>query len=434
MGDYGLVSPHAGRREHGGDAVSRQPIKSLTGGMPLLLALALVGCGSTPSPSPAQSDLAAASASPSITAAASPSPSPSPAATPSPTTAPAATPSPSPSASPSPDPAEFLLMPSPYTLVRDPNDTATNGTIDMSIGGKQVHATMQIAEVRRNGDAVGYVEVLGFGGMPITNAMFLNGVNGSAATTHGKVSWTKINGLKVAVVTAATLRAIEYQHGDVIVLAIASTSAGATSIATALMSVTGGTSVMPVNLAAGKHATAWFQPRLQYTTWAGWNVTDMADFLAIGDTDSEGGELFVFHNPVALSQDAACSTGPEPGVGTSAADLAAWISARPGFAVSTPKQVRIAGLKAIELEVGLAPSWTATCPFSNGYPAMPLFYRPLTDRGWWVAGSERLRLDLIDVPGKGTVVVDIDAFEVSGYRFLEARAQRIISSFAFPAK
>jgi hypothetical protein len=325
-------------------------------------------------------------------------------------------------------------MPSPYQLTRDPSDPSTNGTFDMSLGGKSVHATMQIAKVSRNGESEGIVEVLAFDGMRITDAMFLNGVNGSAATTHGKITWTKINGQKVAVLATPTFHAIEYQRGDVIVFAGGATADIAKSIATALMSVTGGTTGMPLDLSAGTHATTWFVPRLRYTVPAGWHETDTVDFLSIGDADAAGGGLFVFHNPEALSQDSACLRMPEPRVGTSAAALAAWIRGRPALEVSAPKQVRLAGLRAIELEVRVAPGWTTTCPFSNGLPAVPLFYRPVTGLGWWVAGSERLRLDLVDVPGKGTVAVDVDSYDGSGYADLLSRAQQIITTFSLPAK
>ena len=102
--------------------------------------------------------------------------------------------------------------------------------------------------------------------------------------------------------------------------------------------------------------------------------------------------------------------------------------------MSAPKQTHVAGLKAIELEVSLAPNWTTTCPFSNGLAAVPLFYSPTTARGWWAAGTEHLLLDFIDVPGKGTVVVDADAYEVANYPALVAQAQAIVKSLAFPAK
>ena len=48
-----------------------------------------------------------------------------------------------------------------------------------------------------------------------------------------------------------------------------------------------------------------------------------------------------------------------------------------------------------------------------------------------MAGSERLRLSLLDVPGGGTVVVDIDAFDGSLMEELLPAAAPIVGSFSF---
>ena len=48
-----------------------------------------------------------------------------------------------------------------------------------------------------------------------------------------------------------------------------------------------------------------------------------------------------------------------------------------------------------------------------------------------VAGNERLRLSLLDVPGGGTVVVDIDAFDGTLMDDLLAAATPIVQSLSF---
>ena len=50
---------------------------------------------------------------------------------------------------------------------------------------------------------------------------------------------------------------------------------------------------------------------------------------------------------------------------------------------------------------------------------------------WVVAGTERLRLDLLDVPGGGTVVVDIDTFDGALWEPLLAAATPIVQSLVF---
>ncbi len=67
----------------------------------------------------------------------------------------------------------------------------------------------------------------------------------------------------------------------------------------------------------------------------------------------------------------------------------------------------------------------------HGLPTVPLFVDPAGGLRWVVAGSERLRLSLLDVPGGGTVVVDIDAFDGSLMEGLLPVAAPIVGSFSF---
>jgi len=62
---------------------------------------------------------------------------------------------------------------------------------------------------------------------------------------------------------------------------------------------------------------------------------------------------------------------------------------------------------------------------------VPLITSPEAGYNWVVAGSERLRLFLLDVPGDGTVIVDIDAFDGSLIDELIADAMPIVNSFVF---
>ena len=140
--------------------------------------------------------------------------------------------------------------------------------------------------------------------------------------------------------------------------------------------------------------------------------------------------MHLFRDPNAASQDASCPAAPEPGVGGSAAELAAWIEQRPGLVVSAPTMATVGGLSGIQLDVGLKSDWTQACPFANGIPSVPLFNSPAIDH-WVVVGNERLRLFLLDLPGGGTVVVDLDAFDRSQVEDLIARSAGIVRSLSF---
>ncbi len=91
----------------------------------------------------------------------------------------------------------------------------------------------------------------------------------------------------------------------------------------------------------------------------------------------------------------------------------------------------VGGLRGTELDVAIASGWKASCPFANGLPTVPLFVGSDGQLRWVIAGSERLRLDLLDVPGGGTVVVDTDTFDGTLWDQLLAVATPIVQSFRF---
>jgi hypothetical protein len=184
-------------------------------------------------------------------------------------------------------------------------------------------------------------------------------------------------------------------------------------------------------LPAGTYTSAGFQPPVTFTVPEGWvqpTDTELYTYLRPIENDAIG--VHLFRDPKAASQDSSCPAAPEPGVGGSAAELAAWIEQRPGLVVSAPTMATVGGLSGIQLDVGLKSDWTQSCPFANGIPSVPLFNSPAIDH-WVVVGNERLRLFLLDLPGGGTVVVDLDAFDGDQVEDLIARSAGIVRSLAF---
>jgi len=201
-----------------------------------------------------------------------------------------------------------------------------------------------------------------------------------------------------------------------------STSIGATPAATPA----------PAALPAGTYTSAAFQPAVTYTVPAGWRITsDSSDYFALQPVASDLIGIHLFRDPLAASQDAACPTTPEPGVGKLSLEIAAWIRGLPGIIASSPRIVTVGGLRGVELDVALNTGWTASCPVANGIPTVPLFVGATGNLRWIVAGNERLRLALLDVPGGGTVVVDIDAFDGTLMDGLLAAAAPIVRSLSF---
>jgi hypothetical protein len=193
-------------------------------------------------------------------------------------------------------------------------------------------------------------------------------------------------------------------------------------LAMALVSACGGAAsptpvatAQRVALPAGEGRSSAFGPPITYQLPAGWLVADDgADYFALQPVTSDRVGIYVFRSPLAASQDPDCPIRPAPDAGTTAKDLVDWIRARPGLVVGDPVPVTVGGFTGLQTDVAIVEGWKASCPFANGVPTAPLFVSP-TDAGfrWVIAGSERLRLSVLDVPAKGTVVVDVDAFDGS---------------------
>lgn len=188
----------------------------------------------------------------------------------------------------------------------------------------------------------------------------------------------------------------------------------------------------PTALAAGTYQSRGFQPQVTFTLPDGWWIAaDSASFLTLQPVDADQIGIYLFRDPSAASQDAACPLAPAPGVGKLSTDLSTWIRGLPGFVASNPRLAEVGGLRGVELDLGIVETWTASCPFAGGAPTVPLFVDQAAGLRWVAAGSERLRLSLLDVPGGGTVVVDVDAFDGSLMDGLASRATPIIQSFRF---
>ena len=168
-------------------------------------------------------------------------------------------------------------------------------------------------------------------------------------------------------------------------------------------------------LPAGDYDSSVFRPQITFTLPDGWLIgDDSADYFGLLPVTSDAIGIHVFRSPRAASQDLDCPITAEQGVGTTAKDLVDWIRARPGLTVGDPLPVTMGGLGGFQIDVAIIAAWAPSCPFADGIPTVPLFVGA-TDGSfrWVIAGGERLRLNILDVPGSGTIVVDIDDFDGS---------------------
>lgn len=184
-----------------------------------------------------------------------------------------------------------------------------------------------------------------------------------------------------------------------------------------------------VPLPAGPYTSQVFKPATTVTLPGGWAVPeDTTTYLQLQPLAFSQGGIHFFRDPKAASQDASCPRTAAPGVATSALGLSNWIRARPGLVVTDPRPSTVAGLPAVEIEIRIINGWTISCPIAGGLPTVPLLVGATGEYTWIVAGSERLRLDLIDLPGGGLLVVDIDDFQGDSYANLLAAATPILAS------
>ena len=123
-------------------------------------------------------------------------------------------------------------------------------------------------------------------------------------------------------------------------------------------------------LPAGTYSTQVFEVPIRYTVedgWANWEDTP-GNFLLVppgqtleGVNAGTSDFIGIYRDVVAPAQD--CSSSPEPGVGTTAHELAEHVASLAGLEPTTPQPVTIGGLDGFMVDARVAPELTATCPF-----------------------------------------------------------------------
>lgn len=185
-------------------------------------------------------------------------------------------------------------------------------------------------------------------------------------------------------------------------------------------------------LPAGTHSSTVFQPPVTFTVPDGWVLAaDAADYLQLRPANQDLLGIHLFRGVSPMSQDPSCPVEAEPGVGTSSVELMSWIRGLDGLNVSSPAMVTVGGLLGSSIDIAIKDGWTQSCSFANGLPTVPLLVNPGTGLQWVIAGGERLRLYVLDLPDGGTLIVDVDDFEGSQFEPFLAAALPIVKSLQF---
>ena len=189
-------------------------------------------------------------------------------------------------------------------------------------------------------------------------------------------------------------------------------------------------------LEEGTYASQRFEPALTFTVPAGWNNpwdtrgefdlwtpgwsdgADRVDHPAIYLLDHPG--LTLYRDVRAVE---GCSDTVDTGTGTSALELATWVSDRPGVATDGPSPVEVGGLAGYKLDVSIAETWDKSCPGMSGFVRVGLFGPvSLVEEIGGAYGS--WRLILLDLPDGGNVLISIDGEKVD-------IAMPVVRSFEF---
>ena len=201
------------------------------------------------------------------------------------------------------------------------------------------------------------------------------------------------------------------------------------------------------DIGPGAHVSTFFTPLVppsdwqyrygafSYTVPAGWaNTADFPDGISFAQQDApENTGIYVWSNVVPHSQADMCTTTPEPGVGRDAAAIATWLTTLPGLVTTEPAAVTIGGLSGLMVELSVAPTWTATCPYAAtpGQPLVSTFSAPTAGDGidWNIQAEGRTRVILLDLPDGHALVIDIEGQNKADYDALLPEAMQVVNSF-----
>ncbi len=175
--------------------------------------------------------------------------------------------------------------------------------------------------------------------------------------------------------------------------------------------------------------TRVFEAPFTYTLPAGWTVSDGSWAVSLRPPEAPLGwsdDLYVFSSFVPARSD--CSARPKREVGRSSDAMTSWLSTHPALDATTPREVTLGGATGSWVDVQLADDWDQTCATGltlvTGHP----------DRGgmWSIAGNEKIRFYVLDLPAGDTVTIVINAIDARFFDDVIDLAAPVVESFKFP--
>ncbi|WP_394253472.1 LamG domain-containing protein [Arthrobacter pityocampae] len=166
-------------------------------------------------------------------------------------------------------------------------------------------------------------------------------------------------------------------------------------------------------LDAGTYSTSSFAPALSYTVPTGWqNGEDLPGNVLLSRPEDQGAGIWggsyigIYQNVRAA---APCGEAAQPGVGTSAAELADWYRNTPGLQIMTDTPVTIGGLSGVALDLAVDDQWRSDCPLAGSIHAIPILIGGgVSDLHHVLGAPLQMRLYLLDWDG-GNVAIEVTA-------------------------
>jgi len=191
-------------------------------------------------------------------------------------------------------------------------------------------------------------------------------------------------------------------------------------------------------LPPGAYKSEVFETPLTYTVPDGWKMfEDEPGQFGLALLENDGPCLCVWRDVRAAAM--SCAEEPEPGVGSSAADIANWLTTRNGLDTTEPQPVSVGGLQGYVIDVRLDPDWTSTCPFSNDEPIVMTLVGTDISKGvhWGTDKSTSQRYYLLDLGengADGNIAITVEVCCGAQWDERMAAVTPVIESFVFDAK
>jgi len=139
---------------------------------------------------------------------------------------------------------------------------------------------------------------------------------------------------------------------------------------------------------------------------------------------------FLVHPAIATRD---CEDSEDPSIGRSVRDIVGWLEDARGLIVTEPIPVDVGGLRGMQVDLKLDPTWKRTCFWSEGLPAVPLVEHEAENGAYNIAMVPRvsMRWYVLDTDD-GALIIDIDdgPNDLPHEEFFRTGAE-IVDSFVF---